>query len=251
MAKSTLPPQAYTRDTLAQAYEWLKSQPGSTRELANNADDLVGLYLHYMRRKRAEKYNYEDLASSQNFKKDLKNLADGFRQFDEEKTSKINDSSSNINLNVNVSQPHQTNIPLTFNEGTQDTTRSVSHFHPSNQAPQPQQPQTINYQPAPQPTHPNVNPNTVRSTVQTAPSPQQTYMQPTAPAPQNVASSEVMMTNTMMPSAINTQLLDFKTREMILKVQNGFNLKSEEDALRLLIATGYSKIKDSIPPSDI
>lgn len=78
------PPQAYTREVLAQAYNWLKTQPASVRERAQSADTLVSLYLH------AKRYGAHSLSpwdgepegNSQTFKSDLKNLARDFKDFE-------------------------------------------------------------------------------------------------------------------------------------------------------------------------
>lgn len=89
MTGTGVPPQAYTRETLAKAFDWLKNQPTSIRELANTADNLVGLYLQSQRRSGKSFSNSDSLAktnpvSSQEFKSDLKNLALGLQQFEED-----------------------------------------------------------------------------------------------------------------------------------------------------------------------
>ncbi|MCB0356424.1 MAG: hypothetical protein KDD40_05425, partial [Bdellovibrionales bacterium] len=81
MMKTNLPPQAYTRDVFASAYEWLQTQSDSIRELAQTPDDLVALYLQA--RRHGHLNNTESTRSSKSFKNDLKNLAEGLRQFEE------------------------------------------------------------------------------------------------------------------------------------------------------------------------
>lgn len=78
---TTLPPQAYTRETLAQAFNWLQSQPESIKRLAASPDALVGLFL------RAQRFGNlspeaDAPVSSQHFVSDLKNLAEGLKQFE-------------------------------------------------------------------------------------------------------------------------------------------------------------------------
>ena len=66
-----LPPQAYTKETLGKAYQWLTSQPTSIQELATNPDILVSLYLK-------AKLNGEgalERPSIQNFRSELKQLS--------------------------------------------------------------------------------------------------------------------------------------------------------------------------------
>jgi len=51
MALTTnLPPQAYTRDTLVKAIEWLSGQPSSVRERASSADLVVSYYMQACRK---------------------------------------------------------------------------------------------------------------------------------------------------------------------------------------------------------
>ncbi len=83
MSISNLPPQAYTRDTVLEAFNWLNSQPESVRQLAKNEDALVSLYL------RAKRFGgvgspleQEAPVSSKKFKDDLKTLAKGLQDFD-------------------------------------------------------------------------------------------------------------------------------------------------------------------------
>ncbi len=75
------PPQAYTRDMLAAAYEWMRSQPQSVRELATNSDSLVALYLQARRRNGGTMPTMTE-TSSEAFKQDLRALAEGMKQFE-------------------------------------------------------------------------------------------------------------------------------------------------------------------------
>ncbi|MES2854713.1 MAG: hypothetical protein V4692_02565 [Bdellovibrionota bacterium] len=77
-----MPPQAYTRDMLTTAFNWLQTQPEPVRKLATTPDSLVGLYM------RAQRYGSVSLevdapVSSQTFMSDLKSLAEGLKQFEE------------------------------------------------------------------------------------------------------------------------------------------------------------------------
>ncbi|HVK61185.1 MAG TPA: hypothetical protein VM432_06525 [Bdellovibrionales bacterium] len=82
MANGNVPPQAYTREMLTTAFNWLQSQPEPVKKLATTPDSLVGLY------RRAQRYGSVSLeadapVSSQTFMSDLKNLAEGLKQFEE------------------------------------------------------------------------------------------------------------------------------------------------------------------------
>ncbi len=78
MTLNPFPPQAYTKDTLAKAYLWLKNQPEHIQKLAGNADLLIGLYL------KAQRQGIESLEtpSIQNFRAELKNLAGMMGEFE-------------------------------------------------------------------------------------------------------------------------------------------------------------------------
>ena len=76
---TNLPPQAYTRDTLVKAIEWLSSQPTIVRERANSADLIVSYYLQASRRAAIQREN--NPVSGENFKTDLKHLAEDLKQF--------------------------------------------------------------------------------------------------------------------------------------------------------------------------
>jgi len=85
-AGPTLPPQAYTREILTSAFNWLQTQPDSVRKLATTPDALVGLFT------RAKRFGNSSLEadapiSGQNFMSDLKNLAEGLKQFEGSKAA--------------------------------------------------------------------------------------------------------------------------------------------------------------------
>lgn len=78
MTMNPFPPQAYTRETMVKAYQWLQSQNANIRELANTPDLLVSLYL------KAQLQGNEclDRPSIQNFKSELKSLAGMMGEFE-------------------------------------------------------------------------------------------------------------------------------------------------------------------------
>src|SRR5262245_654213 len=85
MIRGNLPPQAYTREVVATAYNWLQAQPEHIRKMAQNTDTLVALYL---RAKRENPPEGEAAASVESFRSQLKNLASEIQQFvpEQEKT---------------------------------------------------------------------------------------------------------------------------------------------------------------------
>jgi hypothetical protein len=78
---SNVPPQAYTRDILVKAIEWMATQPQAVRERANSADLIVSYYLQARRRMTAAQM--EAPISGESFKADLKHLAQDLKQFEE------------------------------------------------------------------------------------------------------------------------------------------------------------------------
>ncbi len=77
MAMNPLPPQAYTKETLQKAYQWLLTQNASIKELASNQDILISLYLKAQRNGDASL----EAPSIQNFKQELKSLANMMGDF--------------------------------------------------------------------------------------------------------------------------------------------------------------------------
>ena len=71
MAINPLPPQAYTKETLQKAYQWLLNQNSSIKEMASSQDMLISLYLKAQRNGDASL----EAPSIQNFKQELKSLA--------------------------------------------------------------------------------------------------------------------------------------------------------------------------------
>ncbi len=135
---TNLPPQAYTRDTLTTAFAWLQTQPESVRRSATTPESLVGLYTRNQRfgpenttvNKNISTAPISPLAgdddltelslteapiSAQNFKTDLKTLAEGLKQFDDPRGSH---RTTTHQVNNSVPQPssqyvgHQAQQPV-------------------------------------------------------------------------------------------------------------------------------------------
>ncbi len=77
---TSMPPQAYTRDTLVKAIDWIARQPLSVKERANSADLTVSLYLQACRR---TDLHLDSPVSGETFREDLKHLAQDLKQFEE------------------------------------------------------------------------------------------------------------------------------------------------------------------------
>ncbi len=92
---TSTPPRAYTRETLTTAFNWLQSQPEGIRTRATTPDALVALYMQATHRPSGARADYGQTAleieapvSSQAFMSDLKNLAEGLKEFDDSKVTR-------------------------------------------------------------------------------------------------------------------------------------------------------------------
>jgi len=178
MTVNPLPPQAYTKDTLQKAYSWLLSQSASVKEMAQDQNMLVSLYLKAQRNGDA----VLETPSIQNFKQELKSLA---------------------NMMGDFQSPQQLATAASH-------MRAQSHSH------------------APSLNHAS-----------------QTNATATAAA---VSTSHVT-TTTVSQSRVSTDMnaagFDQKTLEAIQQVRETFNLSSDAEAIRALVALGIKQFRKS------
>ncbi|MAE73645.1 MAG: hypothetical protein CL675_06090 [Bdellovibrionaceae bacterium] len=109
---ATIPPQAYTKEVLGEAFEWLSQQPTSVRSRAKDADSLVSLYLHARRHGPlafSQAGQKESPASLASFKSDLKDLAQGMKQFEFETEMASAQKDVTPQAHVKPSQPEAQN----------------------------------------------------------------------------------------------------------------------------------------------
>jgi hypothetical protein len=212
MSKTVIPPQAYTRDTLAKAYEWLKTQPGYVREQASNADSLVYMYLRAQRHgENTFQSSYGETlsdtapVSSQHFKDDLKHLAEGIRNFDYSEPSPIQPPPKDANFPVThtAHREYRSSERRSETEGSQNPGASTPP--------------------------PNYNPSSSR--------PFHTRV-----------TERVVEVNEPHPPAAND--LDETSQKKVEEVREGFNLSSDFEALRMLISLGYEHVLKILPKKD-
>lgn len=77
-----LPPEAFTKETLQEAFQWLQNQPESVRELVHTPESLISIY------RKAQRQDNDAPVSSKNFMAELKTLAKGLEAFSDEKPQK-------------------------------------------------------------------------------------------------------------------------------------------------------------------
>lgn len=149
-----LPPQAFTKDTLMQAYQWLQGQSPNVKELATSPDVLVSLYF----KAKSQGLEFLEKPSIQNFKDELKSLAGKMGEFD----GKV--------------------------------AKTVAH---------------------------------------------QQQVNPSAP-------TVTAKTSTNTENSSSESQLDQASRLMISEIKSTFNLSTDSEAMRLIISTGYHKLKNFI-----
>ena len=213
MNRGTVIPQAYTREQLTQAFNWLQGQPDNIRRQADNPDALVALYL---RAKRSGE-SLVDVApvSERTFRENLKNLAAELQQF-----SDAPEGPTQSFAMAATAAPPRISIPL-------DSDQIFGQTHPVQTQQMP-----FTSPPAGQVHH-------VPPTTQTHQVPP--YLPPPAATPP-----------TSVPPTFNSSVkaefdqigqLDQRSRNTIQEVQHRFNLSSETEALRMLIVLGEERLR--------
>lgn len=219
MTFNPLPPQAYTKETLLKAYQWLMGQNSSLKEIATTPDILVSLYLKATR----DGDHSLERPSIQNFKNELRSLAGMMGELD---------------------RPAVTQQP-------------VQQQQPPVQM-QPQQAvlqQQVAHQPAPPPVVHHAAPQAYAGLQMHTEAPVQQQLTP-APqfhaqahshVPAQTTSHHMSYTEkTLMATTQTTDImsvLDCGTRAMIQEVKDEFNLSSDVEALRMLVKIGHSRSK--------
>lgn len=219
---TNIPPQAYTRDTLVKAIEWMNSQPASLRERAGSADLIVSYYLQARRRMTAAQM--EAPVSGESFKADLRHLAEDLKQFEEPSAPPTQPNRAFDHLQE-VPIP-QMELPLApFNPPRVAPTEmpNVTRLHTV------QEPSPVYYsEPAPQPR------------VHQAPPPrhhQPPHQHQQAPPPPIYTPPP--------PSApkVTTWTIDPRSLAAARDLQQRMNLSSETEALRMLVTLGVERMR--------
>ncbi|MDG0815387.1 hypothetical protein [Bdellovibrio svalbardensis] len=203
MTMNPLPPQAYTKDILLKAYQWLMTQDSSIKEIATTPDILVSLYLKAGR----DGDSVLERPSIRNFKSELKSLAGMMGELD---------------------RPHHAGAtsagPATMSASATMATMTATATAPMTQ---------MNHQAAPiaSQVHHQASPQVM---------PQN--MASSAPTQTQVSYTEKTVTATTHSGDL-LDVLDCGTRLMIQEVKEEFNLSSDLEAVRMLIKIGYVKSK--------
>lgn len=206
MAMNPLPPQAYTKETMLKAYQWLIGQNSSIKEMATTPDILVSLYLKATR----DGSGALDRPSIQNFKNELRSLAGIMGELD---------------------RPQQNRSEILEESAAKKT--------PPQAELQAVAPVQVVTSPSPPPPPPVSAPEPVSQLMPSAP----TSPSVIPPAGQTSVSytEKTLTTKTQTTNALD--LLDLTSRCMIQEVKEDFNLSSDLEALRMLIKIGHNRAK--------
>ncbi len=121
LMSTDLPPEAYTRETLQAAFDWLQSQPDLVRTSVHTPERLVALY------QKSQRLNDNDRpVSSKKFITDLKNLATSLDEFSGPSSSPMpsRQFSSPVTASVLESEPEPK--PAQSSKKTTQTVKKAS-----------------------------------------------------------------------------------------------------------------------------
>lgn len=259
------PPQAYTKETLAEAFEWLKAQPDNVKALAKDSSTLVSLYRNYQFRSQEGFSSPADSVSAaasgsdtiapvsgEHFKTELKTLAEGLKEFAPSPTvNSLNENSGTAPVRPLTPSPAQAR-PQDFVEATATApmaTPSSAPMMSSQQFMHEPQPQNMNaYHPyviSPHAPHhrpqnstppPHVKPGHLDSFASESHNSQAA----------TIASHRAQGSGPAVGGGL-AALLDVTSGERIALIRDKMNLSSDQEALRMLISLGFARLKNILP----
>lgn len=228
-----MPPQAYTKEVLATAFDWLSRQPENTKKSIRNSDDLVGLFLKATRGKEivpntsqgayasANNASMSDLSSTKNFRNELQDLALNLKQFEDKPTDYLHE------LNLMMSTQTNSAPNLQSNAQTSTLSQNTSQLN---------QPHMINQSGITQGQEQNPNYQNQSPINQTS---NPSYNAPLSSTTLGPPSKEII------PESADTVLfkLDKKTVTAINLAKERLNLSSNTEAIRVLVSLGEKHLK--------
>jgi hypothetical protein len=243
-----MPPQAYTKEVLASAFDWLSRQNENVKKSIRNSDDLVGLYLKSTRLKEQQQgatssggYS-ADLSSAKSFRNELQGLALNLKQFEDKpvQAPKAEPAMSDYLHELNLMMSTQA---ATVSEQQAISTPQQYQSHAPAHATthtQPQNTQSVASRASAQDYQNNITP---RFTTQNHDEP--TMPTPKDPAPANAHVSASPMSNHSVNDSAETVLLklDKKTITAINLAKERLNLSSNTEAIRVLVSLGEKHLK--------
>ena len=238
MSMNPLPPQAYTKDTLVEAYAWLQSQSESIKEIATTPDILVSLYM------KAKMQGMEALErpSIQNFKSELKSLVGIMGEFEIKEHKQVTQvTASKVSL-----EPVRNTIDVTHSPILTQAGHSQTHLqaplHPNNMS------HSVNNN-----LNNNYNPGHYNSGIFQTTNYQQTTTSSSTREPNGV-DKHIHPERAHFTNATDRHpkdkshiddvsfRLDPKSIQMIKDTKEHFNLSTDEEALRMIVAAGFQQL---------
>lgn len=198
MTRDYLPPQAYTKETLTQAFLWFQAQPDHIKALAKTQDAVVSLYMK-VKRNGVQVLETLSPASQERLRQDLRSIKAAMDE-------------------IGFEEPKS--------EAPTPGANGVSTFTPG-------QNQTYS------PPQPKIDP-----VVTTTPP------LSTGPAAHTLHGAEKIHDKKTSAPNLGTsplQGLDDLTLKSIQDVQKKLNLSSDQEAVRLLVALGFDKVRSILP----
>lgn len=231
------PPQAYTRETMIKAYQWLQSQSAEIRQLAITPDLLISLF------QKAQMQGKEALErpSLQNFKSELKNLAGMIGEFEIAETS-VHDATAGAVHNPATMPPQSASASFA-------SEASASH---ASKAPAGASVQGGRYDAQGMASDSNAAANAAAAAAalgSRAPGFSQTSASGASDSPPQIPNQVIFSTPTPRPGGgnIDALVLDSKSLEWLEEIQRELNLESTAEALRLALSVGYGRLSDLFP----
>ncbi len=196
-----LPPEAFTKKTLQDAFNWLQDQPEPVKASVHTPERLVSLF------RKSQRLDDQDApVSSKKFLDDLKSLATSLDQFNPSR-SRLHDFSppSAIQQNEELLPPPPSSVSATIETYSPQKRAAASHI---NQAP-----------------------SSLDSSGRTH----------TTETEMETQKASLEFTRQRQRITTQTTDLDSESLKRVSDVRKRFNLGSDQEALRLLISLGFEK----------
>lgn len=254
MQAKDFPPQAYTKETVSEAFTWLQSQPDEVKKQATQTHQLIALYL---KDKSQQYWTSKTKTPVEDFKSQLQDMAQNHADSKTKKTPHQNTTStlttSNNELPQTMDEPaphndhHHQNGSFTLSNDS-PVESSHSHFI-SNES---------SHQLDKDPSHPIAKKQASDNIKETCPINGQYPSQgpSTTPHSRPLSSSanDSKRHNFVTQSSLSKselcvfkEALDATSLTALEQVKSQLNLSSFLEANRLLIALGFEQIKSLLP----
>ncbi len=246
-----LPPQAYTKETLLKAYNWLQSQSDQIKELATTPDQLVSLFLKSTRlgQESLQRYTNSTVSTFTNTTAPVMATQQPSQPQQGDQHSLNQTSSSQTNANQNsANQTGDSPSLKSFKSELKNLAGMMGDLEKPQTTSQQSQSQA-NYQPGQQSQQAGSR-NTQQPNYQSTPptgyqAPIPPYQGPpvTQSTHQNQAPQPPPINAYVSPASNQVLNFDETTQILIREVKNELNLSSDSEALRMLVKIGYQKVR--------